>query len=174
AAIPNGDSNLTAEGTLDWAHWAHMGSTDFDHKAGAGLISDITVTNGASRLQIGSITSTASWSDGTPHSPVNATGTGVGAQQGAGLRFTVPAGTGQHTLRVYAGNKSSTARLDVSLSDASASAFTTSQTAGSTSLHTLFTITYNAASAGQTLTVTWTDTADASGGFEMLMSATLQ
>jgi len=174
ATVPNGDTNLTVEGTLDWAHWAHGGAADFDHKSGANLISDVTVTNGAQRIQIGSITATASWIDGTPHATVTGTGTGVGANQGAGLQFTVPAGTTPHTLRVYAGNKASAERLDVSLSDNSAGAYSATLDAGTTAIHEVYTITYNAASDGQTLTVTWTDTADSTNGFEMLMSATLQ
>lgn len=174
ASLPAGDTNLTTEGTLDWAHWGYTAATDFDHKIGANLMSDITVTNGASRLRIANITATASWSDGTPYLTASATGTAVGANQGAGLRFTVPAGTTPHTLRVYVGNKASAERLDVSLSDASATAYSAMQSAASTAVHTEYTITYNAASDNQTLTVTWTDTADSTYGFEMLMSATLQ
>ena len=174
AAVPNGDTNLTTEGTLDWAHWGHGGAADFDHKSGANLISDVTVTNGAARLQIASITATASWTDGTPHAAVTGTGTGVGATQGAGLRFTVPAGVAPHTLRVYAGNKASAERLDVSLSDQSAGDYSATLNAAATAVHEVYAITYNAASDGQTLTVTWTDTADSTNGFEMLLSATLQ
>jgi hypothetical protein len=173
AAVASGDTNLTTEGTADWAHWGHASATDFDHKSGANMISDVTVTNGASRLQVTSISTTASWTDGTPHATVSTTGTGVGATEGAGLSFTVPAGTTPQTLRVYVGDKSSSERIDVSLSDGSAPAYTANATAGAGAVHTVYTITYNAASPGQTLTVTWTDVAD-NGGFEMLMSATLQ
>ena len=86
----------------------------------------------------------------------------------------MPAGVEQRTLHVYVGNKASAARLDVSLSDSSAPPYTSSQTAGGTSLHLDYTIVFNAASAGQTLTVTWTNTNDGSGGFAMLMAATLE
>jgi len=174
AAVPSGDTDLTAEGTLDWAHWGHASATDFDHESGANLISDVTVTNGATRYQIANVTATASWSDGTPHAAVTNTGTGTGATQGAGLRFTVPAGTTPHTLRVYVGNKASAERLDLTLSDHSAGDYSATLNAAATAVHEVYTITYNAASDGQTLTVTWTDTADSTGGFEMLMSATLQ
>lgn len=174
STLAAGDTNLTLEGTADWAHWGHASATDFDHKIGANLISDVTVTNGAPRLQVIGVTTTASWVDGTPHQAVTQTDTAVGAYAGAGLRFTVPADTTPRTLRVYAGNKDSTETLDVMLSDNSAGAFTTTSTAGFNANHALYTITYNAASAGQTLTVTWTDTADSNGGFAMLMSATLQ
>ena len=174
ASVPNGDTNLTAEGTLDWAHWGHASATDFDHRNGANMISDVTVTNGAQRFQVANITATASWNDGTPHATATATGTGTGTTQGAGLRFTVPAGTTPHTLRVYVGNKASAERLDVSLSDQSAGDYSATLNAAATAVHEVYTITYNAASDNQTLTVTWTDTNDAMGGFEMLLSATLQ
>ncbi len=173
--LPSGDTNLTTEGTLDWAHWGHMGAADFDHKLVGGSISDAVLTNGGSRYAFTNITTTASWTDGTPHTTVTATNNAIGVAQGNGLRFTVPAGTTPHTLRVYVGNKNSTERLDVALSDSSASAFTMTSTAGAGAVHTLYTITYSAASDNQTLTVTWTDMNDGiGGGFEMLMSATLQ
>lgn len=175
ATVPSGDINLTTEGTLDWAHWAHMSATDFDHKNGANMISDVTVTSGAARIQIGNVTETESWSDGTPHMTVTATDTALGANEGSGLRFTVPAGTASHTLRVYVGNKNSDERLDVSLSDNSATAYSTTLSAGAGAVHEVYAITYNAATDNQTLTVTWSDTNDGfGGGFEMLMSATLQ
>jgi len=174
ATVANGDTNLTAEGTLDWAHWGHASGTDFDHKTGANLISDVSLTTAATRFQVANVTATASWSDGTPHAAVTATGTGSGVTEGAGLRFTVPAGTTPHTLRVYVGNKASSERLDVTLSDRSAGDYSATLNAAATAIHEVYTITYNAASDDQTLTVTWTDTNDAMGGFEMLMSATLQ
>ena len=173
ANVPNGDTNLTTEGTTDWAHWGYASVTGFDHKNGANKISDETVVGGGSRGGISNITSTFSWTDGTPHMAASAVNSATGFNAPSGLQFTVPADTTSHTLRVYVGNKSSTARLDVALSDASATAYSNTQTAGGTSLHLEYTITFNAASAGQTLTVTWTDTAD-SGGFAFLMAATLQ
>ena len=170
----SGDVALTTEGTLDWAHWGYGGGLGFDHKLTGASITNATAV-GASKLTVTGVTATASWADGTPDPAVSQTGTGTGVQSPGALTFTVPAGITPHTLRVYCGNKSSTARLDVALSDGSATAYSNTQTAGSTALHLEYTIVYNAASDGQTLTVTWTDVADSSGnGFEMLLSATLQ
>jgi len=169
----SGDVNLTSEGTTDWVHWGYGGATGFDRKAGGSSISDATVASGT-KGAIGNVTATASWADGTPDGSVSMTGTGIGVTSPGSLSFTVPAGVTPRTLRVYCGNKASTAQLDVALSDGSATAYSSSQTAGAGALHLAYTIVYNAASDGQTLTVTWTDVADQNGGFEMLLSATLQ
>ena len=170
----SGDVNLTTEGTIDWTHWGYGGVTGFDHKTGGTAISDATAT-GATKGAIGNVTATATWSDGTPDAAVSTTGTGVGLTSPGALSITVPAGIAPHTLRVYCGNKVSTARLDVALSDGSAPAYSDMQMASTTALHLEYTIVYNAASDGQTLTVTWTDVADTvNGGFAMLLSATLQ
>lgn len=169
----SGDVNLTLEGTTDWAHWGYGGGTAFDRKATGSAISDATAS-GASKLSISNVTATASWSDGTPSAAASMTGTGTGVQAPGALSFTVPAGIAPHTLRVYCGNKYGTARLDAALSDGSATAYTDTQTASNGALHLEYTIVFNAASDGQTLTVTWTDVADQTGGFEMLLSATLQ
>ncbi len=169
----SGDVNLTTEGTTDWVHWGYSGGTSLDRKTGANLISDATAI-GASKLSVSNVTATASWTDGTPHAAVSMTGTGTGVQAPGALAFTVPAGVAPRTLKVYCGNKSGTARLDAALSDGSATVYSNTQIATTTALHLEYTLVYNAASDGQTLTVTWTDVADSSGGFEMLLSATLQ
>ncbi len=169
----SGDANLTVEGVTDWVHWGYGGSTAVDRKATGSAISDATAT-GATKLSVSNVTATASWSDGTPNAAVSMTGTGTGVQAPGALSFTVPAGVTPHTLRVYCGNKYGTARLDAALSDGSATAYTNTQTSTNGALHLEYTLVYNAASDGQTLTVTWTDVADSSGGFEMLLSATLQ
>ncbi len=63
----------------------------------------------------------------------------------------------------------------MSLSDSSATAYSDDQFSGTNAWHSLYTITYNAASDGQTVSVTWSDETDSTtGGFAMLLSATLQ
>ena len=57
--------NLTAEGTLDWAHWGLAIKSDFDHKAGgASQISDVTTVGTVE--QFPDALTGFSWSDGTP------------------------------------------------------------------------------------------------------------
>ena len=172
-ALPDQDISLTTEGTTDWAHWGFNGSSNFDHKNGVTpAISDVTAVGG-NRFGVGNVGLTASWSDGTPDGNANRTGTGTGITSPGALQITVPAERTSHTLRVYVGAKNSMARLTASLSDSSATMQMDDQTAGS-AVHYQYTIVYNAASDGQTLTVTWTDRGDGSQGFDMLLSATLQ
>ena len=171
--LPDQDISLTNEGTTDWAHWGFNGGGNFDHKADVTqMISDVTAV-GANRFGVGNVALTASWSDGTPDGSATRTGTGTGTTFPGGLQLTVPAGVTPHTLRLYVGAKNSSARLTASLSDSSASAVTDDQSAGSAT-HYQYTIVYNAATDGQTLTVTWTDRGDGVQGFDMLLSATLQ
>ena len=168
------DINLANEGTVDWAHWGLNSATTFDRKSGGTAISNVAVIGGGSQLGVTATAVSASWTNGTPDASATQTGTGTGTRSPSALRITVPADVAQHTLRVYVGNRDSSGRLDVALSDGSANAYTNTQTGGTPASHTEYAITYNAASAGQTLTVTWTDTGDVNSGFVMLLSATLQ
>jgi hypothetical protein len=172
-----GDVNLTLEGTRDWAHWGLATSTSFDHKlTGGGAISDVTPLAGTTRVHVVAITVTASWTDGTPDPSATLTGTGTGIQPATGgLAFTVPASTTTRTLRVYVGGKGSRGRLDAALSDNSAPAYSDNRFLGNTAWHSVYVIAYRAATDAQQLTVTWSDDGDSLvGGFEMLLSATLQ
>ncbi len=167
------DINLTTEGTIDWAHWGIGGIGGFDHKLGGTQISNLAA------LPATSITGaplTASWTNGTPNTNMSQTNTGVAVHTGTAMTFTVPAGIAPQTLRLYVGVQESAARLDLSLSDNSANtpALTQSNTNATTNVQ--YTIVYNAASDGQTLTVRWTDTNDFGNqnqSFTVLLSATL-
>jgi hypothetical protein len=162
---------LTLDGPLDWAHWY-----GYDHKATAGSrISDVTVIGGASQTYDDDPRA-MSWTDGTPtvSSSDNHGGSFI-AGIGNGFSFTVPADTSLKTLKIYIGGWQAGGTLTAQLSDASAPDY------GDTSLSTepgsdeafngVYSLTYRAASAGQSLTVTWTM---ASGdGNVMLQAATL-
>ncbi len=173
ASVPDGDINLTSEGTADWAHWGLTGTT-FDHKASGGTqISNFNAGGGAvTGLTNASVTAT--WYDGTPDPVASATGTGVAFTAPTALQIVAPAGVGTRTLRVYVGGKLSTERMTIALSDGSAPGYTNMQTSGSTAAHYVYTVTYQAASSGKQLSITWADTGDQTGGFAMLLSATLQ
>jgi hypothetical protein len=95
---------------------------------------------------------------------------------GTGFQLTLPADTTLRTLRLYVGLWDAQGRLEVTLSDSSAPALTDTslinQTATSNGLYTL---TYQAASAGQTLTIRWTVEASFNSyGNVTLQAATLQ
>ena len=171
--LGNMDRDLSAEGSIDWAHWGHVAINDFDHRANGGTaISDLAATPA---VMFSGAPFTASWSGGTPHMNVAMTSTGVGVHAGSAMTFTVAAATTPRVLRLYVGAQAATARLDVSLSDASAPPQSETLASAASTTNVCYTITFNAATAGKTLNISWSDTNDAGGGnsFAALLEATL-
>jgi len=180
-AVPSGNPiNLTTEGTADWAAWGAEGAiTNFDHKSTGGTqISNYTKVGSGSILTNNTLDHQVSWTSGTP----TATGTSVNNNitsntVAGGYTFTAPASTTSHTLRVYVGEWGTVSgKLVAHLSDGSAADFVDTSfvsTANPASdVIKCYTITYKAASASQTLTVTWT-AASGTGNLD-LSAATLQ
>jgi len=173
-----GTVDLTSEGALDWAHWGLNDPTSFDHKsAGGSQISAAASINSTAVQQLADNPTGFIWSDGTPDGSASGTTTGIYvAGQGNGLRFTAPAGTTTRTLKVYVGLYKAQGRLQATLSDGSAPAFDDASLDDKTGTSNgVYTLTYRAASPGQTLTVTWSAAVsyDAPGNVT-LESATLQ
>ncbi|MEP6859186.1 MAG: hypothetical protein ABJE66_01100 [Deltaproteobacteria bacterium] len=167
--LGSADLDLTAEGTLDWTHWGYLGTTGFDRKIGGTAISNVGT---APTLSFTGAPFTATWSDGTPRASVAMTSSGVGVQQGSTLAFTVAADPTVRTLRFYVGVQDADARLDVTLDGAQPQTKLLSDNNGVTNV--CYTITFNAATTGQSLTVSWTDTHDYGGSpFAALLEATL-
>jgi hypothetical protein len=170
--------NLTTLGTTDWAHWGLGGSaTAFDHKASGGSqISNVTELGSGSYGGYTYPTRSVSWTDGTPVASESGDSGYIWANNaiGAGYSFTVPASTTKHTLYVYLGGYSSGGTLTAHLSDSSAPDYVVSLS-GSASYTDMVAITYNAASAGQTLTISYvkSQTIGGAGGSVDLMAAAL-
>jgi CSLREA domain-containing protein len=187
------NANLTALGGEDWVIWGYAGqgtSTSLVpdvRKAGGSAISDLTDVNPTSTVlrglgQFGGqgiLPYSFDWSDGS--GPASATGAFAGLEhdgqqtstptQGDGFSFTVPASTVERTLTVFTSEHFGTGTLTASLSDGSAQSYTQSVD-GSPDLPSfggnapgIFTIHYKAASAGQHLTVSWTESAANCPGF---------
>ncbi len=145
--------NLTSSGTADWAHW----NGTYNHKSSGGSqISDVTPVNAGNYGTFHNTSRNVSWTDGTP------VGSNTDDQnfiwcnnkQNAGWSFTVPADTGTRTLNVlYGGATGAVVQITAHLSDSSAADFTNTQTI-SVATANVATLTYHAASAGQTLTIT--------------------
>jgi hypothetical protein len=176
-ADPSG-YDLTALGTFDWAHWGRGGGFgNFDDKAtGSGQISDITLVGSGSNVGGTSDPSrSVTWSDGMP----TASGADDGyiwsnGDLGSGFSFTVPADLTPRTLLVFYGASNATCTLSAHLSDGSAADYSNSPTGPGAWLETL---TYQAASAGQTLTITLLKTGNNAGftdGSADLVAAMLQ
>src|SRR6266545_3724289 len=164
------DVNLTVEGPLDWVHWGLYTDSSLDRNAGVTpLISDFISlnpdsTNGYSYIyQFGDNYNGYTWSDGSPSAAVTNTTTGVWAYGvpfppiGSGFQLTAPADTTLRTLKVYVGAFDARGKLEATLSDGSVAAYTDSSLVNvGNGPSGVYSISYAAASAGQTLTIKWT------------------
>ena len=147
--------NLTTVGTSDWIHWSGP-----QRKAtGGSQISNYTLVHGGTAATYGNDPRTLSWSDGTPTtSGSNPNGVympGIGN----GFQITVPADTTTRTATIYVGGWLSSGQLTATLSDGSASAYTSPVLSGSGQYDGAYSLTYTAGATGQHLTATWTQTA---------------
>ena len=144
--------NITAVGSIDWAKWP-----SYIYKATGGNQISTYVTAGAVAVQTYTGDQrTVTWTDGAPTaSGSDQTGLSVSGI-GSGFLITAPADTTSRTLYFYVGGSNSSGALIAHLSDGSAPDYvsTTSPTTGQYDL--IYTITYRAASAGQHLSVGWT------------------
>jgi hypothetical protein len=151
--------NLTAEGTADWVHW---GDAVLNRKSGVTpQIASYTVVGSGSVLSYSNDPRALSWTDGTPTaSGSNHNGVYINSLHN-GFSFTAPADTNLRTLTVHVGGWLSGGTLTASLSDGSAAVYVDITTPASGQYDRNYALAYNAASTGQTLTVTWVAT---SGG----------
>jgi len=170
---PSGTIDLSAEGTSDWAHWGLTG-TAFNHKAGAASqISNYTVVGSASVQQFTGNPALFSWSSGVP------TGSAANVDKGIwtmglnnGFQVTVPASMTSTTLKLYVGLWAAQGRFEASLSDNSAPAVVdTSVINTADTSNRVFTVRFQSASAGQSLTIKWTNNATFNGGSNVTLQA---
>jgi hypothetical protein len=151
---PASTVNLTTEGTLDWAHWGSDGSGSWTHKNGGNLIANWSATTTVFTYTGNAVSYL--WTDGNDWNN-NAQATGLYfSGQNSYYSFTVPADTTLRVLKVYVGTNAANGTLSAHLSDSSAPDYTNSSLAQNS--NGVYTLTYKAASAGQTLTVKWTNT----------------
>ncbi|MGA7937541.1 MAG: Ig-like domain-containing protein [Kovacikia sp.] len=160
--------NLTTDGTTDWAHWS-----GYDHKASGGSqISNYTVIGSGTVNTYTNDLRTLTWSDGTPTaSGSNKNGIYI-AGTNNGFQITAPADSTQRTLKVYVGGWNSGGTLTAQLSDGSAANYVNTANSSTGQYNAVYTLTYKAASALQTISVRWVQ---ASGtGNVTLQAATMQ
>lgn len=177
-ATPAANINLQTEGTADWAHWGHGSVSGFNRKSG--VTSEISNINkiGPQALNWLNDNPTAfTWTSGTPASSVTNTRGGIYTfLLNNGFQITVPADTTEKRLRVYVGLWRATGRLEATLSDGSAAPYVdTSLSNSSGTSNGVYTITFKAASAAQSLRIRYINTNlfDPSGNVT-LEAATLQ
>jgi len=161
-------ASLTAEGPTDWMHWG----PSLIRKSGvSSQISGYAVVGSGTVQSYRDDPRTLSWTDGTPTaSGSDKNGIFINGSRN-GFSFTVPADTTQHVLTVHVGGWNSAGTLTARLSDGSAPSFVDTTTQVSGQYDRNYTITYNAAFAGQTLSVTWV--MSAGGGNVTLNGAAL-
>ena len=106
------------------------------------------------------------WNDGTPVGSSTNERTKLwqnSATLGQGWTFSVPADTTTRTLNVLAGSYSAGMTISAQLSDNSFADYSYTDPGGSATVRKVYTFTYAAASAGQSLLITLTKTANNNG-----------
>ncbi len=157
-----GTFNLTTEGTTDWVNWGIVsgGPGLADRKAGVtALIGNYKEIGSLAVATTGNDPRTLTWSDGTPAAQGSNNAVvyveSSSSHPGEGFSFTVPADTNLRTLVVHAGGENSGGQLTASLSDGSAANYQDTTASQTGRWDRNYTLTYSAASAGQTLTIQW-------------------
>jgi hypothetical protein len=157
--VPPATVDLTAEGSLDWAHWGLTSATSFNRKGGVTQqISNYTKIGSGTVKRFPDNLSGYSWTDGTPTATATNTTAGIFIQGvGKGFQITAPADTADRTVKLHVGVWMAQGRLEVSLSDGSVPSFVdTSVNDNAGASVRVFTISYRAAAAGQQLRIKWT------------------
>ena len=147
--------DLTSVGSSDWAQWPG----NYRKATGGGKISDRVLIGGIAKTYADARTMT--WRDGSPVATGSTNNGESMSGNGSGFQISAPADTTTRTLVVYLGAASATGTLNAHLSDGSAVDLNASFGTKNKRWDGLYTISYRAASAGQTLTVTLKQTSQA-------------
>jgi hypothetical protein len=146
-------ADLTAAGSIDWVYWP-AGA----RKAGvAGQISNVSLVGRGAVATPGDEAVALRWSDGVPTTSGSSNQGLFVAGTGRGFALTVPADPVARTLTLYVGATQAHGRLVARLSDGSALDYVNVPVRKvGAKWNGVYTLTYRAASAGQTLRVEWT------------------
>jgi hypothetical protein len=186
---PSASINLSAEGTLDWAHWGLNSGKNVTHKSATGdgggpavgLISEsnilpvlvATTANGPE---------TFSWTGGRTTASASTTNVTLfdNIGNGSGIRISVPAASDLRTLNLYVGLFNESGNLAASMVDSAnvtlGTLTDTSFSSPSGSATRRFSLDFAADlsdALAQTLVVTWTGAQNFGGGDLWIGGATL-
>jgi len=151
-------ANLSTVGTADWAHWGDGVPGLVRRSGGGSQIGAYTLVGSGTPTSFNNSPRTLSWTSGTPTASSTANTNGL-YMSGGGYSITLPASTAARTATVYVGGWNSGATLTAHLSDGSAADYVHVNAATTEVYVRTYVITYQAAAAGQTLTLTWQRTA---------------
>jgi len=173
--------DLDSQGTLDWGQWGFFTEESHNHRYGVASqieYSPVVDSVYAGPYWQGASRTGLSWTNGAPvQSASNSTHAVFFIGASNGFQIICPANTNLHTLKLYVGADGIRARVAASLGDLSAPAVTnTAYVNPGAGSNAVFTIRFQAASPGQTLTALClldTDLASGGGGSLTLQGATL-
>jgi len=157
--------DLTAGGTIDWAHWGLDSPAGFNHKAGVPQQIPNLVLLHASAIDLTNYNDSwftaYAWSDGTPTAEVSGSATGVFLSVTnnplTGFQLTVPASNRLRCLKVYVGLLFAQGQLDARLSDFSAMPYSDASIFQPDDVGDgAYTLTFASPNPGANLIVTWT------------------
>jgi hypothetical protein len=151
-------ANLSTVGTADWAHWGDGVPGLVRRSGGGSQIGAYTLVGSGTPTSFNNSPRALSWTSGTPTASSTANTNGL-YMSGGGYSITLPASTAARTATVYVGGWNSGATLTAHLSDGSAADYVHVNAATTEVYVRTYVITYQAAAAGQTLTLTWQRTA---------------
>ena len=127
-------TDLTQEGTLDWASWGYVSADSFISKlGGSDELSDYAQIGSVNPIRSTGNPVSFSWTDGDPDDVAHNTATQTRSRvyfaiadtdEGEGIRLTIPANDVEKTLRVYLGAFSMEGIVTVSMEDGSTPTYT--------------------------------------------------
>ncbi len=154
--------DLTVVGTADWCHWGLIkGTTILHRKHGAkSLIGDLIKLGSRETHTFENNITAIGWSNGEPAANVRATNSGLFTYgKDNGFEVKIPAAATVRTAHLYAGVWRATGKLQATLSDSIAPShteFADPDPKGEIT-NVLFTLTYRAATNGESLKLRWTN-----------------
>jgi hypothetical protein len=146
--------DLSAEGTLDWAHFGLAAAADVNRKSGGPGALAMTLTGTPQRFD--TYAPAFAWHDGAPTATEAGTHAGIYVNNaGDHFTITVPATRTTRLLRLYVAQYKSAATVRAQLSDGSAPDYADDPDVNNAVVGSRYTIQFAAASDDAHLTITW-------------------
>jgi hypothetical protein len=150
--------DLSAEGSLDWAHWGLTSPTDFNHLNSTNqFIGDYALIGSQFPSQANSYPNGCSWTNGTPVANASGTTTAVyviGVSNG--FQIVVAADASTRRLRLYLGALAGQAQFEASLSSGGAASYLDTSLDSSGLTNGVYVVDFAGTASGQAVTVNFT------------------